>query len=393
MKKTHQIKVGMSSDRLSRIQTKLQEYIDAKKAPGFVTAIARKGQIVHYEACGYQDIENKIPMEKDAIFRIYSMTKPITAVALMMLYEEGKFQLHNWITDFIPEFGKTKVLVGEDLVEQETPLTIKQLLTHTSGLTYSFMGESSVHEMYRSSQFANPTITLEEKVKEITQFPLLFQPGTQWQYSVGLDVCGYLVEVLSGMPFDTYVREKIFEPLGMVDTAFHVPKEKSDRLAQLYAHNPADGSLQIYQNDFFDLQRDFLTPTKSPQGGHGLVSTTADYLKFAQMLLNGGELDGTRIIGRKTLEFMTMNHLHADLLPYDFGEGLGCGLGFAMVMDPAATNVINSLGNYYWGSASSCAFWVDPREGLVAVLMTQMMMCQIQHGDAFRALTYQALIE
>jgi len=393
--------VGMSSNRLRRIQTKLQGYVDNKGAPGFITLIARKGQVIHYETCGYRDLENQLPMEKDTIFRIYSMTKPITSVALMMLYEQGKFQLNDPISKYIPEFAKTKVFnkmgyEGQELVEQESPMTIWNILTHTAGLTYGFFADNPVEDMYRNSQYADPNVTLDETIKEIAQFPLIFQPGTRWNYSVATDVCGYLIQILSGLPFDTYLQERIFAPLGMVDSAFHVPDKKSDRLAVLYAHNPTDGSLQRHQDEGV-LQRDFLVPTKSPFGGHGLVSTTEDYLKFTQMLLNEGEIEGTRLLGRKTLEYMTLNHIQAEMLPLIIGDwepvGLGFGLGFGVVIDPARTGVINSTGNYGWGGAAATNFWVDPQEELVGIFMTQIMMNVLPHGDEFRVMTYQALID
>ena len=392
---------GMSSSRLSNIQKKLQGYVDDERAPGFITLIARKGQITHYEVCGYRDLENQLPMEKDTIFRIYSMTKPITSVALMMLYELGKFQLFDPVSKYIPEFAETKVFKkmgygGSEFVEQNTPITIQHLLTHTAGLTYGFFFDNPAEEMYRNSQYSDPNVSLQETIKEIAQFPLISQPGTRWIYSVATDVCGYLIEVLSGIPFDTFLKERIFSPLGMVDTSFHVPNEKTNRLAALYAHNAEDGVLQLHQDQGV-LQRDFLVPTKSPFGGHGLVSTTNDYLNFAQMLLNKGEFQGVRLLGRKTLEFMTLNHIPSDVLPLDIGgwemAGLGFGLGFGVVIDPARTGVINSAGNYGWGGAAATNFWIDPQEDLIGIVMTQIMMNLLPLGDDFRAMTYQALID
>lgn len=341
-------------------------------------------------------------MKKDTLFRIYSMTKPITSVALMMLYEQGKFQLYDPVSKYIPEFGKTKVLkkmgvLGQELVEQEAPMTIQQLLTHTSGLTYGFNYDNPIEDMYRNSRYTDPNVSLEDTIKEIAQFPLLFQPGTRWHYSVAVDVCGYLIQVLSGMPFDTYLQERLFAPLGMVDTAFHVPDQKSDRLATLYAHNPADSSLQHYQDEVAVLQRDFLVPTKSPFGGHGLVSTTEDYFKFSHMLLNQGELDGTRILGRKTLDYMTLNHITPENLPLGIGDwemsGVGFGLGFSTIMDAAQAGTMNSDGNFGWGGAAATNFWVDPQEELVGIMMTQIMMNLLPFQDDFRVMTYQALID
>ena len=237
----------MSSDRLNNINTKMQSYVDNQNVAGFITTIARKGKIVHYEACGHRDVENQLPMEKDTIFRIYSMTKPITSVALMMLYEQGKFQLYDPVSKYIPEYGKTKVLnkvsyLGQELVEQDSPMTIHHLLTHTSGLTYGFFMDDSIEDMYRKSPFRDPSLNLEDKMKGMAELPLKFQPGTRWNYSIATDVCGYLVQVLSGMPFETFLQEKIFNPLGMVDTHFQVPEDKLNRFASLYQHNFKDNS-------------------------------------------------------------------------------------------------------------------------------------------------------
>ena len=399
--KTSPESVGMSSNRLSNIQTKLQEYVDDGKAPGFITLIARKGQVIHYETCGYRDLESQLPMEKDTIFRIYSMTKPIASVALMMLYEQGKFQLNDPVSKYIPEFAKTKVFnkmgyEGLELVEQDPPMTVHNLLTHTSGLTYGSLFDNPVEDMYRESQYIDPNVPLDETIKEIAQLPLVFQPGTRWRYSVATDVCGYLVQVLSGLPFDTYLQERIFAPLGMVDTSFHVTDEKLNRFATLYAHNPEDGSLQPHQDEGL-LQRDFLVPTKSPFGGHGLVSTTDDYYKFTQMLFNNGEFEGTRLLGRKTLQYMTLNHIPSELFPLNIGDwelaGLGFGLGFGMIMDPALTGVINSADTFWWGGAAATNFWVDPQEELFGIFMTQIMMNVLPLWDDFRAMTYQALVD
>jgi len=401
MRTTSPEAVGMSSDRLNNINSKLQSYVDAQLAPGFTTLIARQGQVIHYETCGYRDVDNQLPIQKDTIFRIYSMTKPITSVALMMLYEKGKFQLTDPVSKYIPEFGKTKVLkkvgyTGQELVEQESPMTIQHLLTHTSGLTYGSFFNNPIEEMYRNYHYADPTISLEDTIKHVADFPLLFQPGSRWHYSMATDVCGYLVQVLSGMPFDSFLQEKIFAPLGMVDTGFHVPDNKLDRLATLYSHNPTDGSLQLH-NDEGILQRDFHVPTKSPFGGHGLVSTTEDYLKFAQMLANKGELDGTRILGRKTVAYMATNHLPTDFLPFAAGlnvfAGQGFGLGLSVVMNPAQVGVLNSVGNYGWGGAAATNFWVDPQEDIVGIIMTQIRDNILPFQDDFRVMTYQALID
>lgn len=393
--------VGMSTDRLNRIRIKFQTYIDEKRAPGFVTLIARKGQVVHYETCGYRDLEKQLPMEKDTIFRIYSMTKPITSVALMMLYEQGKFQLHDPVSNYIPELGNAKVLKHLEnqergLVEQNPSMTIQHLLTHTSGLTSDLAHDNPDDEAERMARYTDPDYTLEKTIQDIAGYPLLHQPGAQFSYGVSTDVCGYLVQILSGLPFETYLQENVFAPLGMVDTAFHVTNDNIDRFASLYAENESDCSLQLHRVEGI-FKRDFLVPTKSPFGSYGLVSTTEDYWRFVQMLLNGGEFDGNRLLGRKTIEYIAMNHVSPDLLPFKIGHnpwlGYGFGLGFAVVNDPAQTRVIDSSGTYFWGGAAATAFWIDPQEEIVAVKMTQIIESSLPIWDDIRVMTYQALID
>lgn len=395
--------VGFSSERLNNITLKMQEYVDNKNAPGFTTLVSRKGKVVHFETCGYRDVEKALPVEKDTIFRIYSMTKPITSIALMQLYEKGKFQLYDPVKKYIPEYGNTKVfsgmgIMGQELVEQEQPMTIHHLLTHTAGLSYGFFYDNPIEEMYRQSVFRSSDITLEDKIKQMAQLPLIFQPGTKWNYSIATDVCGYLVEVISGMPFEEYLQENIFNPLGMVDTAFHIPEDKLDRFATLYQSNFMDGSFHVFTGTPHIPLKDYSKPSLAPSGGGGLISTTEDYLKFCLMLLNNGEYEGTRIIGRKTLEYMTVNHLKPDLLPFSLGTntsyGEGFGLGFSVIMEPAQTGVMNSVGTYEWGGAAATKFWVDPQEEITCVLMTQLMdNFTIPFQSDFRVLTYQALID
>lgn len=394
--------VGISSERLNRINTKMQAYVDNKNVPGFITLIARKGQVIHYETCGQRDIEKGLPMEKDTIFRIYSMTKPITSVALMMLYEQGKFQLFDPVSKYIPEYGKTKVLksmsfIGPELVDQETPMTIHHLLTHTSGLSYGFYYDSMIDEQYRKSSFRDPSLKLSEKMRRMASLPLRFQPGTQWFYSIATDVCGYLVELLADMPFEDFLQEKIFDPLGMDDTAFYVSEDKLDRFATLYQHNFMDSSFHLFQGTPHIPAQNFTVMPNSPSGGGGLISTTEDYLKFAQMLANQGELDGTRLLSPRTIAFMRMNHLKPELLPFGHGPnrdwGMGFGLGVSMVLDPAQTGVLSSVGNYGWGGAAATNFWVDPVEDMVCIIMTQLMDNMLPFQSDFRVLTYQAMVE
>ncbi len=394
--------LGMSSERLNNINLKLQEYIDQKQVAGFVTLVARDSEVAHLETCGYRDAEAQLPMERDTIFRIYSMTKPITSIALMMLYERGKFQLVEPVSRYIPAYGKTKVLseygyMGPKLVPQNPPMTIQHLLTHTAGLSYGFHYDTPIDDMYRRSIFRSETASLEEKIIGMAELPLRFQPGSAWYYSIATDVCGYLVQALADMPFEDYLEEYIFRPLGMVDTAFQVPADKLDRFAKLYQHNIQDRSFHPYEGAPHIPWRDYSQPASAPSGGGGLVSTITDYWQFANMLLNDGELGDARIIGRKTLEFMTINHIKPDLLPLAIGlnviPGRGFGLGFDVVIDPAQTGVTNSLGNYGWSGAAATNFWVDPQEQLVGIIMTQLMDNMLPFQQDFRALTYQALID
>ena len=394
--------VGMSSDRLNNIDVKMQDYVNRRNAPGFITLAAREGQVVHYETCGFRDVEQQLPMEKDTIFRIYSMTKPITSIALMMLYEQGAFQLFEPVSKYIPAFGKTKALrrmgyLGQELVEQDPPMTIHHLLTHTAGLSYGFFNDTPIDNMYRHSIFRRTDVSLAEKIKGMAELPLRHQPGAAWNYSIATDVCGYLVETLADMPFEDFLQQKIFDPLGMVDTHFHVPAEKQSRFAKLYQHHFLDGSFYEYQGAPHIPAQDFTAPVKAPSGGGGLVSTTEDYWRFARMLLNKGKADDARLLGRKTVEYMTVNHLKPNLLPIGIGPmalaGKGFGLGFEVVIDAAQTGVINSNGNYGWGGAAATHFWVDPQERMVGIIMTQLMDNMLPFQSDFRALCYQALID
>ncbi len=394
--------VGMSAERLNHINSCLQRYVDREQVAGFVTLVARDGEIAHFETCGWRDAASALPMERDTIFRIYSMTKPITSVALMMLYEEGAFQLYEPVSRYIPAFRRSKVLkaqgyMGPQLVPQETPMTIHHLLTHTAGLSYGFFYDTPIEEMYRDSILRSETATLEEKMLGLAELPLRFQPGSGWNYSYATDVCGYLVQVLADMPFEDFLAERIFQPLGMVDTAFHVTADKLDRFAKLYLHDVQSGDYSEYPGAPNIPFHDYTQRASAPSGGGGLVSTTSDYWQFALMLHNEGELEGTHIIGRKTLEYMTRNHIAPELLPLAIGPekipGTGFGLGFSVIMDAAETGVLNSDGNYGWSGAAATNFWVDPQEQLVGIIMTQLMQNMLPFQDDFRALVYQALVE
>ncbi|KAB7741662.1 serine hydrolase [Parvibaculum sedimenti] len=380
--------VGLNADRLAAIPDYFGSYVDKGKLAGLSTLVSRRGQIVHFESIGKRDRDLGAPMERDSIFRIYSMSKPITSVALMMLFEEGHFQLNHEVSRYIPEFRKLRVWAGGTNAawatkEPARPMTIRDLLTHTSGLTYDFMNQHPVDRLYRRAgidSLAKDKMTLKEMIERLAEIPLLFSPGEFWNYSVATDVCGYLIEVLSGRPLDEFLQSRIFMPLGMVDTGFTVPKEKLHRFTANYEKNAQTGETRLV--DRSDETSAYVKAKPFLSGGGGLVSTMTDYWRFCQMCLNGGELDGTRVISRKTLEFMRLNHLPGgrtmkEMSLSSFGElaaeGAGFGLGFQVILDPAEAQSIGSVGNYSWGGAASTYFWIDPEEEIVAILMTQLM--------------------
>lgn len=407
--------VGMSSLRLERIKPALQTYVDQRKIAGLSTMVARRGKILHFEQIGQMEIESDKPMSDDTIFRIYSMTKPIVCVALMTLYEQGRFQLFDPVAKFIPAFGALKVLEsdpagGTRQVDLVRPITIRDLMTHTSGLTYDFLEDSPVCNMYRQSRLGNNAArTLEELVRELARLPLAYQPGSRWHYSLGIDVAGHLIEVISGQSLDHFLKEKIFGHLGMMDTDFHVPSEKRERVAAMYGRPDIAAPditlsklLSAWENGFNErIDVSETNPASKAEGfargGYGLFSTACDYMRFAQMLLNQGELDGVRILGRKIAELMHMNHLPAELLPCELGgepiAGYGFGLGSRVLLDVAASQMPGSVGEFGWAGAANTYYWVDPKEELIGVLMAQNMMGFDVAEKDFRVLTYQALVD
>ncbi len=378
--------VGMSTSRLGRIAPVMQGYVDAGKIPGALTIVAREGRLVHFERFGAQDVATAKPIEFDTIFRIYSMTKPITSIAVMMLYEEGHFQLGTPVSECIPAFKDMQIYTegGGDIVDAKTEMTIKHLLTHTSGLIYGGDGDHPINQRYRDANYYRGDLAY--MANELGKIPLYHDPGRAWHYGMSTDVLGYLVEVVSGIPFAEFLKTRIFTPLGMDDTAFSVPEEKADRYATLY-ESAENGGIQVIEN----------APVSSGplsffhSGGAGLQSTAADYLRFCQMLLNAGELDGERLLGRKTVELIRMNHISDDWQPLE-RTGCGFGLGFAVVTDVAETHSLGSLGTYSWGGLASTTFWIDPVEELIGVLMTQLIGDSPFHAQ-FRVLTYQAIID
>jgi CubicO group peptidase (beta-lactamase class C family) len=379
--------VGLSTSRLARLGAVMRGEIERGRVPGAVALIARRGQLAYFENYGRLDPANTVPMEKDSIFRIYSMTKPIVSVAAMMLLEEGRFLLSDPASKFLPELRNMKVAVTRgseiDLVDAERPITIQDLLRHTSGLTYEFRGSGPVHKKYMAEKIYSRNQSNAEQVATLARMPLVHQPGTYWEYSRSTDVLGRLIEVLSGSTLGEYLQQHILAPLGMVDTAFHVPAHSHSRLAEAFAKDPDTGSgvqlLNVHDAPKFE------------SGGGGLVSTAADYARFLQMLLNGGKFDGLRLLSRKTIELMTSDHLGPitgapDLLL----PGYGFGLGFAVRLTPGISHVPGSVGQYFWGGLAGTTFWVDPAEDLFAILLIQGPGQRDYFRTLFRDMVYAA---
>jgi CubicO group peptidase (beta-lactamase class C family) len=391
--------VGMSSERLERIAPLLNRYVDEGQLTGVVSMIARKGEIVHFEEYGVLDAESGRPIQKDSIFRIYSMTKPITTLAVMMLYEEGKLQLTDPVERYLPAFTNVRVAgPGGALVAPLRPMTVQMLMTHTSGLTYGVFGDTLVDRQYRDAGvMTSPDNTT--FIERLGTIPLQFQPGTRFHYSVSTDVLGALVEAVSGQTLGEFFQQRIFDPLQMEDTFFQVPAEKLERFGTNHTFNPESKMLEVSDRV---ADSNFVNRRTFESGGGGLLSTTEDYMRFSQMLINGGELEGERIIGRKTLDYMTQNHLggifgttgqHSpDELP-GMARGTGFGLGFAVIEDPTAVGGNTSAGEYYWGGAAGTIFWVDAVEELFGIVMIQHMNVQVPLRAVFKALTYGAIIE
>lgn len=384
--------VGLSSERLERLARVTQEHINSGRLPGAVILLARYGKIAYFASFGYRDRAREAPMTTDAIFRIYSMTKPITSVAVMMLHEEGKLQLSDPVSRYLPEL--TRLKVGIETTDEKTghkrfetvaaqrEITIHDLLRHTSGFTSGRLGKDShVNKLYREAKIGNRADTSAEFVTKLSQLPLLCQPGTRWEYGVSTAVLGRLVEVLSGQSLGAFFAERIFRPLGMQDTGFYVPADKLDRVAQPWAR--PDGPPMTRR---FDVAA---VPTFQ-SGSDGLVSTAFDYLRFAQMLLNGGELHGVRLLGRKTVEFMTADHLGR--IPYPV-PGMGFGLGFQVRRNVGVASLPGSVGEYGWAGNAGTLFWNDPQERFIAIYMIQVSSeDRLALRNQFKSLVSQAII-
>ncbi|MEZ5042810.1 MAG: serine hydrolase domain-containing protein [Saprospiraceae bacterium] len=386
--------VGISGARLDKLDKQMHEFVDHGQLAGVQTAILRKGQLVHFDTYGFADLDRQQPLEDNSIWRIYSMTKPIVSVALMMLYEDGKFQLNDPLYKYIPEMKDLRVHTGgRETAPAKNHIRIIDVLRHTTGFGYGWGPNTYVDSLYKS---ANRSAMKDNKafVQHLSTLPLYYEPGTGWRYSVSTDVCGYLVEVLSGQPLDQFLSTHIFKPLGMEDTHFEVPDEKDDRFVTNYTTEES-GKLKVI--DHPETSR-YTKEVTMFSGGGGLVSTTMDYMRFSQMLLNGGELDGARILSPKTIELMTKDHTqgitHAGgpiVLP---GKGISFGLGFSVTTDLAATEAIGSEGSYGWGGAAGTFFRIDPKEDMIILLMIQLMPYNhLQARETFQTMVYQAIIE
>jgi CubicO group peptidase (beta-lactamase class C family) len=382
--------VGLSAARLNRLGGVLAAEVARGRVPGAVALVSRRGKLAYFEAMGVRDPASGAAMRKDTIFRIYSMTKPIVSAAAMMLWEEGRFLLNDPIAKYLPELGGRQVAVERDggvaLVPAARDITIQDLLRHTSGLTYEFRGNAPVQKMYVDAKIYRRNQSNADQVATLATLPLMHQPGTRWEYSRSTDVVGRLVEVQSGKSLGDFLDERILEPLGMVDTAFHVPPAKHARLAEAFAKDPETGAavqlIEVRQKPTFE------------SGGGGMVSTALDYARFLQMLLNGGTLDGTRLLSRKTIEYMTADHLGPisgapDLLI----PGYGFGLGFAVRLHAGIAQVPGSVGQYYWGGLAGTTFWVDPKEQLFALLLIQAPGQREYYRVLFRDMVYAAFAD
>lgn len=400
--------VGMSTERLGRVSDLARRYVDSGRWAGAISMIARGGSVVHFETFGHRDAEAGLPMEPDTIFRMASMTKPIASLALMQLYEEARFLIDTPVSDFIPSFKDLPVFAGMNgdtafTRAAKREMTIRDLLMHTSGLTGP--GEPTpVGRLYaatgRLGANVDPRSTMADTIEVLSKLPLACDPGAQFNYGVSTDVVGYLVELISGKTLAAYLQDRVFEPLGMTDTAFQVPASKRSRFAALYRQGVENGALRTRAEAEADAR--YAEGGNYFSGAGGLTSTAADYMQFAKALCNGGELDGERIIGTRTLEYMTANHLPGGV---EFAEivnnplstwitrGTGFGLGFAVLMDPVKAGVLGTEGEYYWNGAFSTSFFVSPNEDLVAMLLTQLGGSTYDIRRVWRSTVYQAITE
>jgi CubicO group peptidase (beta-lactamase class C family) len=390
---------GLHPAGLERIEQWMESYIDSGKSAGMLSLVCRHGEVAQLSCRGYADIASKRPIAADTIFRLYSMTKPITSVALMTLYEQGRFGLDDPARRWIP------ALAGMEVYQQgkiETDITIRQLLTHTAGFSYGFEPDKYPLDKLYAKVWRQrlQDQTLQQLMQTLLELPLLAQPGSRWHYSVATDICGYLIEVLTDMPLADYLQKAVFEPLGMIDTAFEISADKIDRFATLYGYSEQDPLAQLERNETSPYISSISgIPVKMHSGGGGLTSTAGDYLRFAQMMLNGGELNGRRILTAETVALMTRNHLPQRMLPLTFNgvareayKGYGFGLGYCINIDPNDTAAAGSLGDFSWGGMADTYCWVDPEHQLIGILMQQYLPSLHHPGrKEFRDCVYQAL--
>jgi CubicO group peptidase (beta-lactamase class C family) len=383
--------VGMSSAKLGKVDDVLKGFIAEKKLAGCIVAIARKGKVVHFGTYGKMDVERDKPMKPGSIFRIYSMSKAITTAAALILFDEGKYDLDDPVSKYIPEFKELSVLREGQAEPAKRQMTVRDLMRHTSGLSYGFVGNSAVEKRYKKDKPIDRASSLPTMITKLSDIPLAFEPGTKWQYSVSIDVLGRLIEIWSGNKFEDFLAERICKPLDMKDTAFDVPKGKVDRFTANYAPN-GSGELRLVDDP---AKSRYLTPAGLASGGGGLVSTTRDYLRFLQMVLNGGELHGKRILKKKTVRLMTRNQLPKKIMPIRIGPiprvGVGFGLGFSTRVSMGPWDPGGRVGEFGWGGAASTHYWVSPKDELVVVTMEQIMPYSFMTEWAVKKLIYDAI--
>ena len=389
-------RVGVSGQRLAKVSELTRRYVEEKKFAGIVTMVSRHGKIIHNDALGAYGLDNDTPVANDTLFRIFSMTKPVTAVAAMILYEEGKFQMSDPVSKYLPEFAGQMLQNGESLVVPASPMTMRQLFTQTAGLTYGWTLDNPVDLMYRDAKLFESR-DVDEFIARLAELPLRFEPGTRYHYSVSSDVLGAVVERLSGQPLDEFFAERIFERLGMTDTFFSVPVDKLHRLASSHYWDSENNQLELVPPD---SKRNYVDVTLF-SGGGGLVSSITDYMRFCEMLLNGGSFNGARLLGPKTVQFMTSDHLTPAVRAEGVGQyprldlfpGQSMALGFGVIINPGIAPSISSRGELSWGGLAGTQFWIDPEEGLVGIAMVQLHRSPWPLRFDFKVLTYQALTE
>jgi CubicO group peptidase (beta-lactamase class C family) len=385
--------VGMSSERLARMRDYFQGLLDEKQSGGYQLLVSRQGKVVMFESLGMADIAGEKPITDNTLFRIFSMTKPIMGVAMMMLYEEGYYSLNDPVSKYLPELKGLPVYSGEDsdgnIITEEANRepTIHDLMQHTAGFTYGIFGDTAVDKMYRESDLVNFDNTKAQNIEKLAAIPLLYQPGSRWVYSVSVDIQGYLIEKLTGMTVGEFLQKRLFDPLGMDETLVWVPEDKTDLLANVYTHDE-NGNRTVHEGEMGD---NALRKPGVFNGGGQLISTSDDYWRFSQMLLNGGEFEGTRYLSPRTVEMMTTDRLDSDI---QYAPGQGFGLNFGVVTDATQLGYAASNGEYGWGGLASTVFWVDPEEDMIVIMMTQYLPYNGEfYRDVLHRLARAAIVE